>query len=576
MAEALYRKYRPSKLSDVYGQDIVVKTLIKSFENDKLGHAYLFSGPRGIGKTSLAKIIAKTVNCEKYPVAEACCECKMCKLNVNDVSDVIEIDAASNNGVDEIRELRNNVKFMPSVFKYKIYIIDEVHMLSTGAFNALLKTLEEPPAHVIFILATTELHKIPETIISRCQCFNLSKISMKAISDRLNEIVSVEKINLQAGVVDNIARLSNGGMRDAINMLEQLTSFSDNEIKLEDVFLLNGIVDPKGVSDLIKFVFESNILEINKKIEELKAGGKDIYKLSEELLLQVKDLLYLKLTNLGNEYFSSSYVNELDLEKIKFFLNKLNENINKIKFSLHSEVFLEVALLEVSMFDNNISTKVVNNLKEVENTDNKLLSNKIEKKEIKDSKMKDSKNILLEKKSVKKIFEEKCNYKIKDIEDFEEFKNNRVNNILSAASKKVLKETNKMLAKSEEYLVSKKHANLATIILDGNIRVASDWGIVISYKYDSMVDRFNCLLFEVEAFIKKIFDNDKKIIAISDEDWENKKADYIKTKNKSEVYFFVDEDFDIDDLFVVNKKVDASPLIEETIGKVDEDLIEIE
>ena len=223
MYQALYRKYRPKNLDEVGGQDTIVKIIKNSILNNKINHAYLFAGPRGTGKTSVAKIFAKMVNCENLEKGNPCGKCTSCTVPNN--SDIIEIDAASNNGVDEIRELRNKVNLVPSYGKYKVYIIDEVHMLTTGAFNALLKTLEEPPAHIIFVLATTDPHKIPETILSRCQRLDFKKISENNIVKRLSEIANIENIDIEEPALYEIARLSDGGMRDSIGMLDQAVAY---------------------------------------------------------------------------------------------------------------------------------------------------------------------------------------------------------------------------------------------------------------------------------------------------------------------------------------------------------------
>ena len=249
MYQVLYRKYRPKTLQEVAGQDIVVKILKNSLKNDKLSHAYLFSGPRGTGKTSIAKILARVINCSNPVDYSPCNKCVSCTQKNN--VDIIEIDAASNNGVDEIRELKNKINLVPSFGKYKIYIIDEVHMLSIGAFNALLKTLEEPPAHAMFILATTEPHKIPVTILSRCQRLDFKKISEESIFKRLNEIVEKEKINIDPEAIKEIARLSDGGMRDAISMLDQASSYSDDKIELTDIYEINGIITKKMMNEFL-------------------------------------------------------------------------------------------------------------------------------------------------------------------------------------------------------------------------------------------------------------------------------------------------------------------------------------
>ena len=241
MHQSLYRKYRPQTFDDVVGQKVIIKSLKNVILKNKISHAYLFTGPRGTGKTSVAKILAKTVNCVNLTDTSPCNECVSCtQINQKQTVDVIEIDAASNNGVDEIRELKSKVSLVPTVGKYKIYIIDEVHMLTIGAFNALLKTLEEPPAHIIFILATTEPHKIPETILSRCQKFDFKRIDDKSMDKRLKYICKSEKIDIEDQALEEIIRFSSGGMRDSISLLEQAQVYSDSIIKLDDVHEING------------------------------------------------------------------------------------------------------------------------------------------------------------------------------------------------------------------------------------------------------------------------------------------------------------------------------------------------
>ena len=251
MYQTLYRKYRPLNLDEVVGQQVIVKTLKNAILNNQLSHAYLFTGPRGTGKTSIAKILARTINCTNLNDTTPCNKCVNCTQNLNQPVDIIEIDAASNNGVDEIRELKSKVNLVPTINKYKVYIIDEVHMLTTGAFNALLKTLEEPPAHIIFILATTEPHKIPMTILSRCQRFDFKRISNRDLVKRLKYVVDQEKIKIEENCLEEIARLSNGGMRDALSILDQVNAYADDQIKIEQIHEINGTLTPVEIKNFI-------------------------------------------------------------------------------------------------------------------------------------------------------------------------------------------------------------------------------------------------------------------------------------------------------------------------------------
>lgn len=252
MYHALYRKYRPTDFDSVVGQEAIVQTLKNSIINGKFSHAYLFYGPRGTGKTTISKIFARNVNCLDSKDGLACRKCSACNVSFSkDCVDIIEIDAASNNGVDEIRDLKDKINLVPSELRYKVYIIDEVHMLSLGAFNALLKTLEEPPEHVIFILATTDFQKVPTTIVSRCQCFSFNRISKEAIISKLEYVCEKENINIEIEVLNKIALLSDGGLRDALGSLDKLLSYSNDKITLDTFNELNGIVSD---DEIIKFL----------------------------------------------------------------------------------------------------------------------------------------------------------------------------------------------------------------------------------------------------------------------------------------------------------------------------------
>ena len=296
---ALYRKYRPVDFNNVYGQEEVVTVLKNAIVTGKISHAYLFCGPRGTGKTTIAKIVARLVNCDNLIDGNPCGKCYNC-LNYLNSNDIVEIDAASNNGVDEIRELRDKVNLVPSNAKYKVYIIDEVHMLTMQAFNALLKTLEEPPSHVIFILATTEPHKIPLTISSRCQKFRFSKISDDKIVDRLKDICYCENISTDDDTLYEIARLSDGGMRDAINILDQLVAYSNGNITIDDVYKVNGSVSYNDLYNLLNNIIINNKIEIINFVDYLNNSGKDIAKFIEELLIFLKDVIIFKNTGIDS------------------------------------------------------------------------------------------------------------------------------------------------------------------------------------------------------------------------------------------------------------------------------------
>jgi DNA polymerase-3 subunit gamma/tau len=353
--QALYRVWRPRKLTDVVGQEHITKTLKNALQQDKFSHAYLFTGPRGTGKTSAAKIISKAINCEQAPVDEPCNQCETCKgIQDGSIVDVIEIDAASNNGVDEIRDIRDKVKFAPSAASYKVYIIDEVHMLTTGAFNALLKTLEEPPRHVIFILATTEPHKIPLTIISRCQRFDFKRISAHSMIERMNEIIETTGLRVDEDALALIARASQGGMRDALSLLDQAISYSDESVTAEDVLSIIGAVSQQLIHQVVQSIYSGQVGEGLVAIDTLMKQGKDANRFIEDLIFFFRDVLMVKAAPqldeskdriTGDEVFQE-VVKQLDQAWIFAIMDRLNHFQHEMKWASHPQVFLEMFIVQ--------------------------------------------------------------------------------------------------------------------------------------------------------------------------------------------------------------------------------------
>ncbi|PYZ91520.1 DNA polymerase III subunit gamma/tau [Salipaludibacillus keqinensis] len=353
--QALYRVWRPAQLRDVVGQEHITKTLKNALLQDKFSHAYLFTGPRGTGKTSAAKIISKAINCEKAPVDEPCNECTTCRgIQDGSIVDVIEIDAASNNGVDEIRDIRDKVKFAPSAARFKVYIIDEVHMLSTGAFNALLKTLEEPPRHVIFILATTEPHKIPLTIISRCQRFDFKRISAYSMIERMNEIIESTEVSVDEEALALIARASEGGMRDALSLLDQAISYSDESVTADNVLSIIGAVSQQLIHQVVQSVYSGSVGEGLEAIDLLMKEGKDPTRFIEDLIFFFRDVLMVKAAPhldeskdrlAGDERFKE-IVHQLDEAWIFAIMERLNHFQQEMKWASHPQVFLEMFIVQ--------------------------------------------------------------------------------------------------------------------------------------------------------------------------------------------------------------------------------------
>ncbi|EKE20489.1 MAG: hypothetical protein ACD_7C00555G0001 [uncultured bacterium] len=368
-SNTLYRKYRPSQFNDVVGQQHIVRTLSNAIENNRAGQAYLFTGPRGTGKTTFARVFAKTVNCtapikkSKDHFLAPCLKCENCQQFENNTSaDIIEIDAASNTGVDNIRELRETAKLSPFKGKYKIYIIDEVHMLSLGAFNALLKILEEPPAHIIFILATTEIHKVPETIISRCQRFDFSKFDIEEIIGKLSAIVKKEKITIEEPALELIAISAEGGMRDAESLLEQIITLEKNKITSEKVADILGISSNQSVEELTALVFDKKTAQALLLINKIYKDGYNLEFLAKSWLEYLRKIMLLNIdASLDKKIFSKMTIEQK--EKIKFIskktslnfiilcVNKIAENIPKIKESFIPQLPLESMIVELTKSD---------------------------------------------------------------------------------------------------------------------------------------------------------------------------------------------------------------------------------
>lgn len=355
---ALYRKFRPQEFGDVKGQDAVVTTLKNQIESDRIGHAYLFCGTRGTGKTSIAKIFAKAVNCEHPKEGSPCGLCDSCRAVAAGTSlNVIEIDAASNNGVESIRQIREEVSYRPTEGKFKVYIIDEVHMLSIGAFNALLKTLEEPPSYVIFILATTEVHKIPVTILSRCQRYDFKRISVDTICGRLEELLKKEGIEAEEKAIRYIARSADGAMRDALSLLDQCIAFYLGQtLTYEKVLEVLGAVDTEVFSSLLRSILKEDIQETMKAVEELVAQGRELGQFITDFTWYLRNLLLVKCSD-GLEDGLDMWAESLSRlkeeskmakeETVIRFIRIFSELSNQVKYSSQKRVLMEVALIKL-------------------------------------------------------------------------------------------------------------------------------------------------------------------------------------------------------------------------------------
>lgn len=511
---ALYRKYRPTNFSSIVGQDVIVDILKNSIINNKVSHAYLFTGPRGTGKTSTAKILAHAVNCLNF-TNDICGECSICKsLDLND-NDIVEIDAASNNGVDEIRSLRDNVNLMPAFCKYKIYIIDEVHMLSTGAFNALLKTLEEPPSHVIFILATTEPNKIPLTILSRCQRFDFNKINMNDLVSRLKYIVNEEGRVVSDNILEQIAKISDGGLRDAINLLDQVLSLPDENINIDEVEKLSGKISTQSVYELFSYIINNDLVSILNFSTYMFDNGKNYKDLADSMLSFLRDI---SINTEVPNYFDKSY-SEL-LSKISISFNNLikmssiiNELLKELKNSNNQKMLFEIYVFQMC-----------NILNYVDNV------------EVINTSMNNKKNV-----NIKNDKNENINIETNQNLIDSDLKDIRINNVFAGANKEILNNVNSKYYLINDYISNKKYNMVSILLSSGRIVVASDKYLLFSFENKSDVLKFDSIYKQIEQFLKKIYDESYKIVAVSDKEWEEMKNNYINNIKNKISYVFIEE-----------------------------------
>ena len=353
--KALYRSYRPTTFKEVIGQKHVIQTLKNAIVENRTSHAYVFSGLRGIGKTTIARILAKAVNCQNPIDGEPCNECENCRaINENITTDVVELDAASNNGVDEIRALLEKVNFLPSFLTKKVYIIDEVHMLSTAAFNALLKTLEEPPAYVMFILATTEPHKIPMTILSRCQRFDFKQLTIAELTEELVYICEKENIKISTEALNGIAEAAEGGMRDALSILDQASVYAENEITIDDVNSVTGNISNQKIIELLHALNNNDATSAISNVNELLNMGKEVSRLITNVIQFCRDLLLFKSVNetISDKYIYTtkeflSLVEETDSKRLFYYIDVLVDVQNKIRFTNSQKIYLEVGIMKI-------------------------------------------------------------------------------------------------------------------------------------------------------------------------------------------------------------------------------------
>lgn len=572
MYQVLYRKYRPKTFEDVCGQTTIVKLLKNSINKNKVSHAYLFAGPRGTGKTSMAKIFARVINCENANDLIPCGECVNCTQNTNDV---IEIDAASNNGVDEIRELRNKVSLVPTSGKYKVYIIDEVHMLTTGAFNALLKTLEEPPAHVIFILATTDPHKIPETILSRCQRLDFKKISTDEIVEKLSEIAKKEGIEADEDSLKEIALLSDGGLRDSISLLDEANIFSDGKLTKENIHEINGTLSQEEIIDFIKYLKTNDCTKLFNKIDEYNCNGKNFVKLTEEIISCLKDIL---LYMVAPDYFREinkpvenlkNISQEISKEEIIKYIYEFNNGFNEMAKTNNHKLIFELAIINlINMKDGSVESKE----KEITSPVTSTKSNKEENKKEEESKIATPKSFpqpeTIEKTNKNDETVEKIDTAEPEPENnvdeelLTHLRNIRIDNTLAKFNKKLLLELKNELSNITGFLLDPNYSHYVSIIMDGALKAASDENIVFVFGKKIISDDFNMNLLIVEELIERLFGKHYDVISTWSDEWEIIKTDF---NGKKKEYIYKKEDFILKEILSTNNDNELNELFGDII-----------
>lgn len=542
MYQTLYRKYRPKNFDEVVGQDIIIKTLENEIKAEQLNHAYLFTGPRGTGKTSVAKILAKTINCEQLENGKPCNQCVNCtQINNKQSNDIIEIDAASNNGVDEIRELKSKVNLVPSTGKYKVYIIDEVHMLTLGAFNALLKTLEEPPTHIIFILATTDPHKIPLTILSRCQRFDFKKISMNNLVRRLKQITELEKIEISNEALSEIARLSDGGMRDALSMLDQVIAFSDSEITVQDVHEINGTLSQEQLSDMIQYLFNHDLVAELNLIAELNDNGKNLVKLTEELIQFLRNiLLYITAPGYFDQHNSNIEMyqkisREIKQHQLLKIIKEFNMTLSDMHNSNNPKLLLELLFISLmTLTEERDKLKMVlrdNERQEIHfekidnQTNNETMTNELPSNE-------DKKLLNLKQSSQSINIDSK----------FEQIIETRVNNALSGFTKKEFLNIKKQIEQLQTLLIDPDCSKYISIIMDSDLKAAGNDYLVFVNKNSKLTEIFNSNIIEIEDVIVKQLNRNYKVISVDVDKWNIIKNEF---NSKTKQYNLQTEEYNL-------------------------------
>lgn len=563
--KTLYRVYRPQRFEDVAGQEHIITTLHHAVEENKIAHAYLFCGPRGTGKTTIAKLLAKAINCTGD--IKPCDECENCKeITLGSHPDVIEIDAASNNGVDEVRSLIEKVKYAPTQGKYKVYIIDEVHMMSTGAFNALLKTLEEPPAHVVFILATTEPHKILPTIISRCQRFDFTKLSMLDIVNRMKKVITEEHYQCDDEALEMIAKLADGGMRDALSILEQCLAFNDQHLTIQDVNQIYGIVSLENKIDFIKILLSKDMKKSLSMLEEMKMNGIDIKRLTLDLVDILKDIVIYRNTKdesilfVLSKFYLDMIVPYITCEEALTFIDILMEASEKYSKVINLSIYFELAILKIcnQIKDEKVIhvetvavPKVESPIQEIPKVAEIQASEPIEEpveeilaEEIIDDSIQEEviSEPILEQEEIEQEeiptfeFEQKEEVQ-SQVDENIQIDPDDIMNILVQAKREILENIQERWPIIKRYLANLNTAKSAGMLCDGAAVAACPGGLIISFEFQPAVNAVNYYknYKQLSSFLTEILGQEYRFIAVQQDDWLKIRSHFIELKKKGQL-----------------------------------------
>ena len=528
--QALYRMFRPQSFEDVVGQEHVTKTLRNAISKGKQSHAYIFSGPRGTGKTSIAKVFAKAINCLERSDGEPCNECAICTgITRGTNSDVIEIDAASNNGVDEIRNIRDKVKYAPSESKFKVYIIDEVHMLTTGAFNALLKTLEEPPAHAIFILATTEPHKIPPTIISGAQRFDFKAISHDEIVERLQFVADAQDIEYDNAALDFIAKASEGGMRDALSIMDQAIAFGDDHLTLQDALNVTGSVDAQALNDLLNEVVEGDVKTAFSTYHQFIAQGKEVNRLINDMIYFVRDTIMNKTSNIESEYDALMH---FDLETLYKMIDVINDTLVSIRFSVNQSVHFEVLLVKIAEMikgeSENVQTVATTSVASEPN--NEVLLQRMEQLE---NELKTLKSQGVVANNAKPQAKKTAS---KGTQSKNAFSMQQIAKVLDKANKEDIKQLKDHWQEVIDHAKSNDMKSLVSLLQNSEPVAASETHVLIKFEEEihcEIVNKDDEKRENIENVVCNIIDKTVKVVGVPADQWLRVRTEYLQNRKQS-------------------------------------------